>query len=130
MPTRRKPPTKSLDDAIRLHARHMADPSTATDASQRLMMRQMERHRDVEMGRGGQGTAGPRASLPVYRRNSLRPNPHVAEPARGDLAYAQGTIMWGDFGDDGAAVRPALGLPPTSPPPKEGQLDDTKAGWQ
>ena len=71
----------------------------------------------------------PTPSFPKYRKDSLRPNPHAARPERGDLAYAQGPSLAGDFGDDGAAVRPALGLPPTTPPTPKHELDDQAIGW-
>ena len=46
-----------------------------------------------------------------YPKNSLRPNPQDADPSRGDLAYAKGPSVDGDFGGWDATVRPALGLP-------------------
>ena len=72
----------------------------------------------------------PLPKLPHYKKNDLRPNPSAADPTRGDLAYALGPVLMGDFGDDSAAVRPALGLPPTRPPKKKGKDDETATGWR
>ena len=71
----------------------------------------------------------PTPAFPKYGTNALRPNPHTADASKGELAFVQGAVLSGDFGDEGAAVRPSLGLPPTSPPPKKGQPDETRHGW-
>jgi hypothetical protein len=71
-----------------------------------------------------------------YPADSLRPNPHTAQAARGDLAFAQGTSMTGDFGDGdaydaagGSAVRPARGLPKPGDAAPKGKPDSTAHGW-
>lgn len=68
--------------------------------------------------------------LPKYPKGALCPNPQSAKAERGDLAYAQGPDFLGDFGDEGAAVRPALGLPPTTMPKPKGEPSDTAIGWR
>lgn len=81
------------------------------------------------------------SELPVYTRDSLRPNPYSARPGRGALAFAQGTSMMQCFGQEemdgndiydasagGAAVRPAVGLPKAKDTPR-GAPDDTASGW-
>ena len=67
--------------------------------------------------------------LPRYNKEALRPNPHTAEPARGIMAFAQGSVLAGDFGGDGAQVRPAIGLPKTTRSKAQGQDDGTAAGF-
>ena len=42
-------PTRLLDRAITEHAMHLRDPTTATDASQRSMQRDLKGHRRQEM---------------------------------------------------------------------------------
>jgi hypothetical protein len=72
----------------------------------------------------------PTPKFPKYKqKNTLRPNPHAADPSRGDLAYAQGSSTMGDFGDEGAAVRPALGLPKDMRVVAQGQPDPTVHGF-
>lgn len=47
----------------------------------------------------------PTPKFKKYGRNSLRPNPHTADPSRGDLAFAQETIRVGHFGNWHASAR-------------------------
>ncbi len=81
------------------------------------------------------------SDLPLYTRDSLRPNRYAAKPGRGALAFAQGSSMMQCFGQEemdpndpgdtsagGAAVRPAVGLPKAYNAP-EGAPDDTATGW-
>lgn len=57
----------------------------------------------------------------VYKgKNSLRPNPTTADPARGDHAYLQEPILVGHFGGWGASPTVVNGLP--TPNPKPGGL--------
>ena len=65
----------------------------------------------------------PTPSLPKYGPNSLRPNPTMAMPEKGVLAYAQETQMVGDFGDSwDASARVTNGLPGALPAPKHAPL--------
>ncbi len=68
--------------------------------------------------------------FPKYAKGALCPNPQSAKAERGDMAYAQGPDFQGDFGDEGAAVRPALGLPPEKMPKPKGEPSDTAIGWR
>jgi hypothetical protein len=89
--------------------------------------------------------------LPKYGRNALRPNPSTASAKRGavvkgadlgyqdrevvsshdddDLAFVQGPVLIGDFGDESASARRTLGLPPEGPVKPGGKPDETRAGW-
>ncbi len=71
----------------------------------------------------------PTPKFPRYKRNDLRPTPQPAYPSRGDFAFAQGSATMGDFGGDGAAVRPALGLPTSDHGTAKGKPDPTIHGF-
>jgi len=61
----------------------------------------------------------PLPKFPKYGKNSLRPNPETADPSRGDLAFAQETILVGDFGTWAADANVVNGLPPEGPAKKK-----------
>lgn len=71
----------------------------------------------------------PTPTFKKYGKNSLRPNPHAADPERGDLAYAQGSSTTGDFGDESASASRTVGLPPEAMVQAEGQGDPTAKGF-
>lgn len=57
----------------------------------------------------------PTPKFPKYPKDSLRPNPEVADPSRGDLAFAQEQTSVGHFGDWNASGTVATGLPSEGP---------------
>ena len=66
--------------------------------------------------------------FPKMKKNDLRPNPHAADPSRGDFAYAQGSSTMGDFGDEGASARRVNGIP-TRAVSAQGKDDPTIHGF-
>jgi hypothetical protein len=63
----------------------------------------------------------PTPKFPRYSKNSLRPNPETADPAKGDMAFGQETIRIGHFGGDDASASRVNGLPSTEPPKPGGK---------